>query len=88
MGTRRRVVAGERGARGGQRGGTRPERSRDLVFSELEGPRSTASTKRFRSFDIPNPPWLVLVLLTRCRASPSAALKRRVFALSRSDVAN
>ena len=52
------------------------------------GPRARLSTKRFRSFDIPNLPWLVLVLFDRPSVAFVAALKRRVFALSRSDVAN
>lgn len=77
--------------RGGNEAGREARARRDLLpisFSRNSGAARTASTKRFRSFDIPNPPWLVLVLFDRPSVAFVAALKRRVFALSRSDVAN
>lgn len=75
----------------GNEAGREARARRDLLpisFSRNSGAARTASTKRFRSFDIPNPPWLVLVLFDRPSVAFVAALKRRVFALSRSDVAN
>lgn len=76
-------------ARGGnERETKRREISSRSRFLGTRGAASTASTKRFRSFDIPNPPRIMLVLFHRPSVAFVVALKRRVFARSRSDVAN
>ena len=88
---RRTGKEGGRARKRGNEAGREARARRDLLpisFSRNSRAARTASTKRFRSFDIPNPPWLVLVLFDRPSVAFVAALKRRVFALSRSDVAN